>query len=253
VSKILSGETITCASCEYRYPPSEGTCPMCGTEPLGPVWAVPSRFSRASHGVGRPSSDSQQRPPKPRLRRLIPVVVILVALMAVTSFFYTSHNNAPPKESRAGAERTAASLKVNLENAGDQHIIRDPVKGVQHVVARKLGTTTLAATSEQTKVENATERDIVHDPVGGVHHAVAGKLGTAQKVNAVKENDPVALWKAVKRGSVNAEVALGNLYLEGEAVPQNCEQAHMLLSAASMKGSKAADNFLKTSYAERCE
>jgi len=61
------------------------------------------------------------------------------------------------------------------------------------------------------------------------------------------------LWKAVKRGSVNAEVALANLYLEGEAVPQNCEQAHMLLSAAAMKGSKAADNLLKSSYAERCQ
>ena len=55
-----------------------------------------------------------------------------------------------------------------------------------------------------------------------------------------------------KRGSVNAEVALANLYLQGEGVPQNCEQAHMLLYAASMKGSKAADSFLQSSYAERC-
>jgi TPR repeat protein len=52
---------------------------------------------------------------------------------------------------------------------------------------------------------------------------------------------------------VNAEVALANLYLEGEAVPRNCEQAHMLLYAASLKGSKAADSFLKNSYPQRCE
>ena len=47
---------------------------------------------------------------------------------------------------------------------------------------------------------------------------------------------------------MSAEVALANLYLEGEAVPQNCEQAHTLLYAASMKGSKAADNVLTSSY-----
>jgi hypothetical protein len=37
-------------------------------------------------------------------------------------------------------------------------------------------------------------------------------------------------------------VALANLYFEGKSVPQNCDQAHVLLHAASMKGSKAADN-----------
>jgi TPR repeat protein len=86
-----------------------------------------------------------------------------------------------------------------------------------------------------------------------VLRAAAAKLGTAQRIDTAKENDPVELWKAVRRGSVSEEVALANLYLEGEAVPQNCEQAHTLLYAASMKGSKAADTLLKSSYAERCK
>ena len=253
MSKTVSDEPITCASCEYRYPPSEKTCPMCGTEPLQPLWAVLNKFSRARHEVRPSSSDGQQGTLGPGLRRLIPVVVILIALMTVTSFFYKSRKDQLAKESGAATEPTAASEQIKLENTGGRPIIHDPVRGVQQVVAGKAGTTTLAATSEQIKVENAAERDIVHDPVGGVQRVVAGKLGTAQKTNAVKENDPVELWKAVKRGSVSAEVALANLYLEGEAVPQNCEQAHMLLSAASIKGSKAADDYLKSTYAERCE
>jgi TPR repeat protein len=93
---------------------------------------------------------------------------------------------------------------------------------------------------------------IVHNPVRGVQQFVARKLRTAQTI-AAKEADPVELWNAVKRGSVKAEVALANLYLEGEAVPQNCEQAQMLLYAASMKGSKLAGDFLKSSYPQRCE
>jgi TPR repeat protein len=131
-----------------------------------------------------------------------------------TSFSYTNRTGHLPKESGAAAE--------------------------------------LSATSGQPKLENGGQRLIVDNPVRGIQQFVAGKLRTVQTV-AAKDANPVALWKAVKRGSVNAEVTLANLYLEGEAVPQNCEQAHMLLSAASMKGSKAADNYLKSSYAERCE
>ena len=193
---------------------------MCGTaapaiEPLQPTSAVPDEFSGADHESGPTSSDTQQRPPKPGFWRLIPVVVVLIVLSMVTWFFYEARKGKLPKESGSAAELTATSGQLKLENAG--------------------------------------ERQIVHNPVRGVQHVVAAKLGTAQTTNAAKEDDPVELWKAVKRGSVSAEVALAKLYLEGEAVPQNCEQAHILLFAASMKGSKAADNFLKSSYAERCE
>jgi hypothetical protein len=214
VSKTVSDEPITCASCEYRYPPSERICPMCGTEPLQPLLAVLNKFSRARHEVRPSSSDGQQGTLGPGFRRLIPVVVILIALMAVTSFFYKSRKDQRAKESGAATEPTA--------------------------------------TSEQIKLENTGGRPIVHNPVGGVH-VVAAKLGAAQTTNAAKEDDPVELWKAVKRGSVSAEVALAKLYLEGEAVPHNCEQAQMLLLAASRKGSKAADDLLNSSDLERCE
>jgi hypothetical protein len=213
VSKTVSDQHITCASCEYRYPRRGGICPMCGTEPLRPLLVVRNKSNRASHKVKPSNSDSKKRPPRPGLWRLIPVVVVLIAVMAATSFFYNSRKGNLPKEFGATAELMAPLAHPKVENAGERHIVHNPVRGVQEFVARK--------------------------------------LGTAQTI-AAKEVDPVELWKAVKRGSVNAEVALANLYLEGEAVPQNCEQAHMLLYAASMKGSKAADNFLKSSYAERC-
>jgi hypothetical protein len=219
VSSPVSHETITCASCEYCYPRSKAICVMCGTaapavEPFQPLSAVPDEFSGADHEAGPSNSDNQQRSPHPGLRRLIPVVVVLIALMAVASFFYEVRKDNLLRESGSAAELTATLGQPKLENNGQRHIVHNPVKGVQHVVA--------------------------------------AKLATAQTIDAA-EDDPVELWKAVKRGSVSAEVALANLYLEGEAVPQNCEQAHMLLFAASMKGSKAADNFLKSSYAERCE
>jgi TPR repeat protein len=111
----------------------------------------------------------------------------------------------------------------------------------------------LTATSAQPKVKNADQRHIARNPVRRVQHVIAAKMETAQTPDTAKEDDPVELWKAVKRGNVSAEVALANLYLQGKSVPQSCEQAHMLLQTASTKGSKAADTLLKSSYAERCE
>ena len=249
MSNSVTEKTITCASCESRYPASAGICPMCGVEPLGPLLVVRNKSSRASHKVRPSMSDSQQRLPGPQVWRLIPVVA-LIALMAVASFFYKSRKSNLAKEPGAPALRGAASEQIKIESASEP-IVHEPVGAVEQEVAGKLGTR-LPATSEQIKVENAAERFIVPPAAREVPQIVATKPVTAPTIDAAKV-DPVELWKAVKRGSVNAEVALAKLYLEGEAVPQNCEQAHMLLSVASMKGSKAADSLLKGSYAERCQ
>jgi hypothetical protein len=267
VSNPVSLELVTCASCEYRYPRSERICPMCGTEPLRPLLVARNKSSRAGNEVRPSSEDTQKGPPRPGLWGLkLSVVVVLIALMAVTWFLYWRSKGLRARESGAAAEFAATSGQPKLENAGERNIVHDPVGGVQRVITAKPGTAQaidvakkndaaakLTATSEQVKIENAAERHIVHPPVTEGQHHVTAKLGTVQTAKAAKENDPVELWKAVKRGSVSAELALANLYLEGEAVPRNCEQAHMLLQAASMRGSKAADNVLKSSYAERCE
>lgn len=59
-----------------------------------------------------------------------------------------------------------------------------------------------------------------------------------------KPRDPTAasqlLWSAVQKGNLTAETTLANLYLRGEGVPKNCDQARVLLSAASDKGDAEA-------------
>ena len=44
----------------------------------------------------------------------------------------------------------------------------------------------------------------------------------------------------MKKGNLTAETTLANLYLRGEGVPKNCDQARVLLSAASDKGDPEA-------------
>lgn len=54
-----------------------------------------------------------------------------------------------------------------------------------------------------------------------------------------------AFWNAVGRGDVNAEVALAELYMSGDGVSRNCEQARVLLGAAVEKGNGDAARLLE--------
>jgi hypothetical protein len=219
VSNTVRDQPIACTSCEYRYPRSQAICPMCGTvapavEPIQPPSPLPSEF-RTDHKSRRSSLDSQPRSHRLGLRRLISIIVVSIVLMVVSSIFYEAHKRKLAKQSGSASESTATSAQPKVKNADQRHIARNPLRRIQPVIP--------------------------------------AKLGTAQTPDTAKEDDPVELWKAVKRGNVIAEVALAKLYLQGKSVPQNCEQAHMLLQTASTKGSKPADTLLKSSYAERCE
>jgi TPR repeat protein len=48
------------------------------------------------------------------------------------------------------------------------------------------------------------------------------------------------LWSAIGAGDSSAEVPLAELYLKGDGVPKNCEQAAVLLRAASKNGNVEA-------------
>jgi hypothetical protein len=68
-----------------------------------------------------------------------------------------------------------------------------------------------------------------------------------------ENDDPEELWSRVRQGDTGAEVSLAKLYLRGNAPGQNCEQAHVLLLAASRKQSKVADSLLGGAYKQQCQ
>jgi TPR repeat protein len=51
---------------------------------------------------------------------------------------------------------------------------------------------------------------------------------------------PAQLWASVQAGNSKAAVTLAELYIKGEGVPQNCQQARILLLVASEKRNEAA-------------
>jgi type II secretory pathway predicted ATPase ExeA len=85
-----------------------------------------------------------------------------------------------------------------------------------------------------------------------------GAIGTSQAISLTQmrksrlrsnqylasTDDPALLWAQVKKQNSNAEVELARMYLDGSVVPQNCQQAQVLLRAASRKGNRRAADLL---------
>jgi len=61
------------------------------------------------------------------------------------------------------------------------------------------------------------------------------------------------LWAGVRKGYVPAEVTLADLFRRGEGVEKNCDQARVLLVAASKKGSLEARQMLEQMAEQGCE
>jgi hypothetical protein len=61
------------------------------------------------------------------------------------------------------------------------------------------------------------------------------------------------LWKAVGKQNAAATLALSDLYLRGDGVPRNCDQAHVLLQAAARRGQSSAAERLRNLPAFGCE
>lgn len=67
--------------------------------------------------------------------------------------------------------------------------------------------------------------------------AASSGSSTADKKSGM---NPTQLWGAVQAGNSKAAVQLAELYIKGDGVPQNCQQARVLLLVASEKRNTAA-------------
>jgi len=78
-------------------------------------------------------------------------------------------------------------------------------------------------------------------------HFLDGKGGTRDTAEAVKW-----LWKAVGKQNTGAVILLADLYLIGDGVPKNCDQARLLLVAAAKRGASDAAQKLLSLESNGC-
>jgi TPR repeat protein len=80
-----------------------------------------------------------------------------------------------------------------------------------------------------------------------------GYLNGAQ--GGVRDSNMAAkwLWKSVAKKNTEATVLLSDLYLKGDGVQHDCDQARLLLDAAAIKHSAAAAERLRNLQAYGCQ
>jgi hypothetical protein len=103
--------------------------------------------------------------------------------------------------------------------------------------------------------EAATNGPATTETEGSGKDAQASKItpGADELSKAQNAGDSAAasawLWKSVAKGNPEAPVKLANMYIKGDGVPQNCEQALVLLRSAAAKENAAANSRLGAMYA----
>jgi len=101
---------------------------------------------------------------------------------------------------------------------------------------------------------SASSPALAAEPNGAEELATAENyLNGRQGVTRDRGEAALWLWKAVRKENAAAALALSDLYLRGDGVPKNCEQARVLLDAAARKGVKAAGERLRNLQAFGCQ
>ena len=192
--------------------------------------------SQASHGVSAPPPvAAQQTPPE------VPVEHQPVATKSDTPD--TAANK--PTDS---APATAAPKEAAKANAAE------PAKEPPAAPAP------IAKAAPAARPEATTSSDRVSTPTPPADRWGAEELAVAQRylngANGQRRDTAEAakwLWKSIAKHNGQATLLLADLYLKGNGVPKNCDQARILLDSAARKGVSGAGERLRNLPAFGCQ
>jgi len=226
--------------------------------------------SVASSPISAPPDAAATNPVAPAPGLTSPADASSAAANPVDTTSVTAANPAPPTEqspstqppSAAAAPKPAANPAANSAPQSAQAPATDAKSVTKPEAEASVPTEPAQSQTARSPVAASGSRDIAPDSLALASERVAktppapatepDNPGESELILAWqylegqggKPRDPTAasqlLWSAVKKGNLTAETTLANLYLRGEGVPKNCDQARVLLSAASDKGDPEA-------------
>jgi len=171
--------------------------------------------------------------------------VLITSALAVPAVKYSGGRiqlAAPP---RAGSGQTAlansepqarVSVSVSASNASRGSLAFPAGKTQRSTQAEELQDNSLGSTHVKQRLQAIDNPSAGNPPTLSVALAQSRETRTARKSVA----SPQQLWSAVQGGNVQAALTLAALYLRGDGVPVNCDQARVLLLVASKKGNAQA-------------
>lgn len=163
---------------------------------------------------------------------------------------------APPPASTPDTNQSGTNQSGANQASVSQPAATSPVPP-SHPASRSTVPAQSAANAAEEPADNSpTSSESLQAAAGGGTEelAVARKYLDDSAVNAESREQAVAwLWKAVARRNTEATLLLSDVYLKGNGVAKNCEQARVLLDAAAAKGIKAASDRLQHLQSFGCQ
>ncbi len=219
--------------------------------------ALPSWNSTTPSPQPAPFSGGWLNPsPPPRLWNRLAIVFIILVFVFMPTFLLQNFRHEIGDSLISLGERLAGNREVTpaysssiavpkpSSNAESPPSAPNPDSGNStKETSGQLDTAASAPASQGTL--NAADSRMAHFSSSGKHFANA---------NAMNGRSAVArqLWTALGAGDSSAELPLAELYLAGDGVPRSCEQARILLEAASVNGNVEARQWLKRVSKHKC-
>jgi hypothetical protein len=150
----------------------------------------------------------------------------------------------PSAEDHAGLSRDAAEPTRAVPTR------KEPAR---KAATSKAGTATQAALRTTPRTENNPQADAAW--AGGGSEELAVAQGYLSGTNGHSRNSAEAakwLWRAIGKHNADATILLSEMYLKGDGVSKNCDQARVLLDSATLRGVKGAGQRLRHLQAFGC-
>jgi hypothetical protein len=265
VSRVAA---IRCRSCGYENPSHRNYCGMCGTTldrnetAHAAVWPalIPpeSLLPGNDHEISSLQHDLPQFEFSLAGGRKRFYLGGAIALVVLTLGWWAWHggrasgSNPAPQVSQSRAQQPAGTTPIkpsivvsDRTTPSTSGSSASPGIVADRPVQSALPTTSTAGTSPQPPVDQGP---------GSEELAMAKSYLTGTAVHGPDTNQALEwLWKAVSKRNAEAPLVLSDLYLKGEGVPKNCEQARILLEAAARKGTKEATERLQNLHSFGCD
>lgn len=269
----VPAQGITCPSCGYVNRPKHKFCGRCGVRIALPNVGVMQEQEPKADTVCLQNSEHPESPifglestPRWRPYRLYAGVALALAVLVIGYMaWHSSQTTSGPSHfvSQAPpAETSPVSPTPPPSSPEAAAPFRTPPAATkpEGPPSQKTAPLPAEATAE---IDPASANPPIPAPTSGENgfgsSSAAGtgseELAMARNfLNGTNRSQAVPwLWKAVARQNVEATVLLSGLYLRGDGVPKNCEQARLLLDAAAVKKRKDAAELLRNMRAFGCE
>jgi hypothetical protein len=236
-------------------------------------WDVPGRssntlslFQSGSSGNGDDEMDWHDEAPSNPYRLYIgtalAVVIVALVYMGWRAANAGGSHEPPPAPPVAATEETTPPSTASPAT-GNQPDASPAAKNTAAPAAQKKpsdpGSESAKETSEDATAAKPAAQLIANAASSAPNPAVPdtgqAELATAQGYLNSKNGAEAAqwLWKSVAKHNNAATLLLADLYLRGDGVSRNCDQARVLLDAAARKGVAGAGERLRNLQAFGCQ